>query len=344
MDPQMPGSLSPRLLTFITTYRCTAACEQCCFESNPTIKGQLSKDEMIRAMRESKRKFPTIAVVVFTGGEATLLKNDLVETIAEATGLGLATRIVSNGSWGKTKASAKRLADKLASAGLSELNISSGKDHQEWVPHSSVVNAAEAAMGAGISTLVTVEADTADGTSLRTFVEDPTMRRLMTEGLRLQSNSWMQFKHTEEKRSHVLPTGIRATPCEQVHHNIVVTPYKEVAACCGLTLEHIPEMKLGRLEDGIAASYQTQCNDFLKYWIKVDGPGEIIRRVMGDEAASRILEGSVHMCHDCAVLHKNGEIRERLLSSYQEFVPEVMSRYALSTAVEKLAETKGVAA
>jgi len=292
---------------------------------------------MINSMRESKAQFSSLAVVVFTGGEATLLKADLIDAIAEATALGLATRVVTNGSWGKVPDRARHMAGKMAQAGLSEINLSSGKDHQEWVPHTSVVNAAEAAFDAGISTLITVEADTADGRSLRTFVEDPTIRALMSDGLRLQSNSWMEFKRTDDKRSHVLSTAIRVEPCEQVHRNIVITPYREVAACCGLTLEHIPEMKLGKLDDGIAASYMRQVDDFLKYWIKLDGPSEVIRRVMGDAAANALLEGSVHMCHACALLHKAESIREKLRVSYEDFVAEVMSRYALSNAVEVLA-------
>lgn len=341
MDLCATQAFSPRTLTFITTYRCTAACVQCCFESSPTVKGRLSRDEMIAALHDARDSFPSLSVVVFTGGEATLLKDDLISVIAEATSIGLVTRMVSNGSWAKTKASGRRWVDKLVAAGLRELNISSGKDHQEWVPHASVVNAAEAALEAGLYVLVTVEADTEDGRTLAAFSEDPTVRTLLKKGLQLQSNSWMEFKSNQPKRENSVPQHLRAAPCQQVHDNIVITPYKEVAACCGLTLEHIPEMKLGRLENGVSKSYLSQANDFLKYWIKVDGPAEIIRRVMGQDKADELLQGSVHMCHDCAVLHKNSEVRARLEADYQQFVPEVMSRHALSKAVDTLSRQQG---
>ncbi|MEA9482827.1 radical SAM protein [Xanthomonas campestris] len=88
-------TLLRKTLTFITTYRCTAACTQCCFESSPKVKGRLGRDEMIRALHDVKNRFKSLRVVVFTGGEATLLKDDLVAVIAEATSLGLVTRIVS---------------------------------------------------------------------------------------------------------------------------------------------------------------------------------------------------------------------------------------------------------
>ncbi|MCF5935674.1 radical SAM protein, partial [Xanthomonas perforans] len=315
------STLLPKTLTFITTYRCTAACTQCCFESSPNVKGRLSRDEMMQALHDVKDSFPSLRVVVFTGGEATLLKDDLIAVIAEAASLDLVTRIVSNGSWGKTKASATRMAGKLAGAGLRELNISTGKDHQEWVPHESVVNAAEAAFNAGVLTLLTVEADTAESDKLSALARDPTVKSLRDRGLLLQSNSWMSFIAKGEEREHVLHTGRRATPCEQIHNNIAITPYGEVSACCGLTLEHIPEMKLGTMAEGVSNIYLRQYDDFMKYWLRMDGPAEIVRKVMGIERADQLLAGSVHICHDCAVLHKNPEIREKISATYEQFVP-----------------------
>lgn len=338
----MCSTLSPKTLTFITTYRCTAACTQCCFESSPTVKGRLGREEMLHALDDVKDRFPSLRVVVFTGGEATLLKDDLVAVIAEATSLGLVTRIVSNGSWGKTKATAGRMADKLAGAGLRELNISTGKDHQEWVSQESVINAAEAAFNAGVLTLVTVEADTPESDKLSALMKDPTMKDLRSRGVIVQSNSWMSFKDTGEQRDHALTTGRRATPCEQIHSNVVVTPYGEVSACCGLTLEHIPEMKLGTMAEGVSDTYLRQRDDFLKYWLRMDGPGEIVRKVMGEERANELLAKSVHICEDCAILHKNPEIRERIAATYERFVPEVMSRYALNSAIDQLVEQQGV--
>lgn len=335
--------IAPRSLTFITTYRCTAACSQCCFESSPTVKGRLSRQYILDTIQEVKRNFPSLEVVVFTGGEATLLKQDLIDGISAATGESLVTRIVSNGSWGKTLRSADRVASSLAEAGLRELNISTGKDHQEWVPVSSVINAAEAAIKSGIWCLITVEADTADGARLAELVNDPRIQVLRdTRGLQIQTNSWMNFKTDPEARIQRLPDKGRRQPCEQIFNNVVVTPYHEVSACCGLTLEHIPEMKLGVSKpEGVAEAYRTQQNDFLKYWIRVDGPYEIIRRLVGDQRAAEILQDSVHICQDCIVLHKNEEILKQLTARYQEFEPEVMSRYVLSKAVENLSNMAG---
>src|SRR3546814_20214687 len=76
--------------------------------------------------------------------------------------MGMSTRIVSNGSWAKRLVRAKEICNELKRAGLDELNISTGNDHQEFVPQESVVNAAESAIACDITTLITVETDTED--------------------------------------------------------------------------------------------------------------------------------------------------------------------------------------
>jgi len=77
--------LSPHTLTILCTYQCTAACRQCCFESNPSIRGRLTKDTIIARIMEAKRVFSNLKLVVFSGGEALLLKNDLFASISYCT-------------------------------------------------------------------------------------------------------------------------------------------------------------------------------------------------------------------------------------------------------------------
>lgn len=132
---------SPSTLTIITTYRCNAACKECCFESNPTVKGRLSLDEIKNYINQAFISYSNLELVVFTGGECFLLRDDLFSSIKFATNLGLKTRCVTNGFWGKTIDSAKTVTKKLIWAGLTEINFSTGIDHQEWVPLASIANA-----------------------------------------------------------------------------------------------------------------------------------------------------------------------------------------------------------
>src|SRR5690606_35213690 len=95
-------------------------------------------------------------------------------------------------------------------------------------------------------------------------------------------------------------------PCDQIFGNVVVTPYKKLAACCGLTLEYIREVQLVELDSAatrLAVLYWTQLDDFLKIWIHVDGPMRIIRMLLGDDAVEKY--GFVHMCEACATMHND---------------------------------------
>src|SRR3546814_15640143 len=135
--------IDPKNLTVLCTYQCTAACKQVCVESSPHIKGRLSGDVIRKRITEAHQAFPSIKVVVFSGGEAFLLKDELIKSVEHASSMGMSTRIVSNGSWAKRLVRAKEICNELKRAGLDELNISTGNDHQEFVPQESVVNEAE---------------------------------------------------------------------------------------------------------------------------------------------------------------------------------------------------------
>ncbi|MGO4552251.1 radical SAM protein [Lysobacter sp. 2RAF19] len=331
----MAFTISPASLTILCTYRCTAACEQCCFESSPHLRGQLDGDIIRKRISEAAEAFPRLRIVVFSGGEPLLLKEALIESVSHCTSLGLQTRIVSNGSWAKRLARARDTCRRLAEAGLTELNLSTGRDHQQWVGHEAVVNAAEAAVDAGVRVLVTVETDTDDSQCVSALRSDPRIVKLASgSDFGIQANFWMPFHAGAPSRHQAPDFAALRKGCSQVFNNIVITPADEVSACCGLTFEHIPEMKLGRCsEGGLAARYRMQEEDFLKYWLKVDGPYSIIERLLPD-LAPQLLEGVVHQCQACVILHQRDDLRALLTQRYPEFVPEVMTRHAMAAALD----------
>ena len=321
----------PDTLVVIGTYKCTAACRQCCFESSPSVTGRLSREVIFERIEEAIASFPRLGVVVFTGGEVVLLRDDLFDAIAHASSRGLRSRVVSNGSWGSTDAGASRTAARFKAAGLTELNISTGLEHQEFVPRASVVRAAIAAARAGIRVLVTVEADTETSDCMAALTEDQDVLRARLDGVNvmIQSNSWMPFHENAEPRAKQIadePANLRQG-CDQVFAKVVVTPHDNLSACCGLTLEHIPEMRLGRNSgSNMAQLYKTQEQDLLKYWISLDGPYNIIEQSMGDDSAA-VLRDVVHPCQACAILHQNPVVREAVTRKSEEVGRAVMTRF-----------------
>jgi len=320
-------TLQPKTLTFITTYTCTAACAECCFECTPKLTGRLERQFILDRIDEAVTSFPSLEVVVFTGGECFLLGQDLFDAIAHCTAVGKLTRCVSNGYWGRSEKLARRNAQKLKDAGLTEINFSTGVDHAEWVPVESVINATLALAELGIRTLITVEKDLPDTDILGRIKNDPRIQEHLYRDNALVSvvtNVWMPFHTGSSERQ--APSSERAEEgCKQLFHNIVITPHKRHSACCGLTLEHIPEMHLAFSgERSLREAYDSQFDDFLKLWIHTDGPHAIVRKLLG-EAGDELLQGVEHTCQACAILHQSQPVIEQLRSRYHEFVPGVMA-------------------
>jgi hypothetical protein len=298
------------------------------------LSGRLDAATIRERIDEATTTFPRLQLVVFSGGEPFLLKDDLIDSVAHCSKLGLRSRIVTNGSWAKRTARAKETCERLREAGLTELNVSTGRDHQQWVDHQTVVNASAAAVAAGLRVLVTIETDTKISDCLDSFRSDPRVIELSDHPLfAFQANYWMPFHGDAPERLQAADLSVLRKGCGQVFKNVVITPRDEVAACCGLTFEHIPEMRLGPCSDGLGDRYRSQADDFLKYWLKVDGPYSIIERVMGDQATA-LLANVVHQCQACAVLHRSDEARRTLARRYEEFVPDVMTRHVVATALD----------
>lgn len=96
-------------------------------------------------------------MIAWTGGECTLLGDDLINGISYAKGKGILSRIVSNGWWATSDEKALTLLKKLKEAGLDEVNISTGDNHQEFVQEDIAIRAAVTAAKLGISTVISIE-------------------------------------------------------------------------------------------------------------------------------------------------------------------------------------------
>lgn len=285
--------------------------------------------------------FPALELIVFSGGECFLLGNDLVEAIRHVTSRGLYSRCVSNGFWGRSEQTRRRMVRNLLSAGLSEINFSTGLDHQKWVSVDSVIKAAKCCVDHGIMTLVTVEKDTEESRCFEEIQENPTIADMMANSgklFRLVRNVWMPFQSSAADRGWSFDSIIDK-PCDQVFTNMVVTPYEEVSACCGLTFEYIPEMKLGTINNApLYEMFQSEVEDFLKMWIHLDGPYKIMRKLFGPDI-DHDLSGVAHICQACVIMHKNEKVREAIRQRWTEFAPDVLHRFFVSMALDdKLAK------
>lgn len=86
-------------ITIIPTYRCTAECSQCCFESNPRLRARIDVNKIKDAIDQATALFKNLSTVVFSGGEVFLLKEELFDSIYYAKSKGLFVRCITNASW-----------------------------------------------------------------------------------------------------------------------------------------------------------------------------------------------------------------------------------------------------
>lgn len=95
-------------------------------------------------------------------------------------------------------------------------------------------------------------------------------------------------------------------------------------ACCGLSCEHIPFLKLGRvLDDGsnLQSLYQR-----LKLWLFTEGPTKMLQFCGAEHPHN------THVCEDCLNLLLNEQHLRRLMSISQEKANSLMLSYQLKAA------------
>ncbi|MEA2663408.1 MAG: hypothetical protein QOI11_352, partial [Candidatus Eremiobacteraeota bacterium] len=110
---------APRMLSILTTRRCTARCDHCCVGASPRATAAIPVPRIHRLIDEAKR-IPSLERIAFTGGECFLLGPDLDALIAHAHRLELVTRTITNGYWAVNERAARTRVGALRDAGLDE--------------------------------------------------------------------------------------------------------------------------------------------------------------------------------------------------------------------------------
>lgn len=140
--------------TILTTNRCTAACDHCSMYSSPQRRGKVSLATITNTVDQLMFDENHPEVVVFAGGEPTLLRNDLFDAIAYCHEKGLKTRIVTNASWASTMQKAATMINTLRECGLSEVNYSLDDYHARDINYENVFNAWRASKNRGFDSVV----------------------------------------------------------------------------------------------------------------------------------------------------------------------------------------------
>jgi hypothetical protein len=328
INEMLADNHKPSTLVFITTYKCTASCKNCCFGCTPKQPLGVDARRMLALIDSVAKEFPSVKIAVFTGGECFLLGKSLDKLVSHAKSKGLLTRCVTNGFWARTPAIAAKRIGELQAAGLTEINFSAGFAHQEFVPSESVLNGAISAAKSGMLAIVSVENSTAGEKGGEALSKHPLMVQFRKEypekaGLiSILDTVWVgEGSFGDNGRS-------RRRPCDNIMDSLVIMPDLKLKSCCGLSVNSIPEMNMGNVSPlNIRAKHAEQFDDFLKIWIKVDGPEGIIEYVKGKCPGIDTPKFS-HPCQACKFLYATPEIRSYIREHFQEKVADVLFRFS----------------
>lgn len=323
-------TIEPTSLTITPTHRCTASCYECCFGCTPKISYIMEYEKIIKYIDEAMHNFPSIKVIIITGGECFLLGERLDDVIRHATSYGVVTRVVSNGFWAKTYEAAYARLKSLIEAGLVELNLSTGDNHQEFVDFNNIVNAVRAAYDLGLKTIcVSVESKPNAIFNAEIIRNHVALQPLVDKGILLIIEaSWMNFKKNKDDHSAKVVYMDSKRPCPYIFTGIVVNPYSQLLSCCGLTVEYNKFLKIGSLEkNSMKELYEKQFNDLYKFWLYVDGPEFIYEKLM--EMRNEEKQTFPHECAYCIEIVKNEENLKVIKELLEKELPSILFRYKL---------------
>ena len=318
----------PNSITLITTFRCNAACVECCFGCRPERGRTMTLDEMKHYIDICLEAYPeTIAHLSLTGGECFLLGKDLDEIIKYGAENGLSIGLVSNGYWGKSYASALRKIQQLKECGLTGICFSVGNDHQHILPLRNCRNAAVACARAGYKVEFRMESHFGKCVIYDKLKDDAAFMRLVKKGL-INPEFW-EWKQYNNEMIHGRSNAWRfrpyqeSKPCTLLFRNIVITPYGDVLACAGIGSSRNPHMRLGNIwKEPVRTIYERTFEDVLKIWIGMSGAQAILQYVYDNSDIKFHQCGNG--CDSCIEIFENPKILPFLREHYEDWANDII--------------------
>lgn len=304
-------------------------------------------DDVIAFVDGLMSKAP-VKMVVFTGGESTLLGDDLLEMISYCASNGLLTRLVTNAAWAIDELSAEGMLKDLRDAGLSEINFSTDDFHIPWVPFGNIKRAWDASKDKGFLSVLVA---TCSGPS----------SDLTPEGIRERLQDNLDIFHSEDELEDLLFSSevegtrylISSSRISKIGRGLFLSedcfgPYEEInraglygpcpslmdpptlnpdgsfGVCCGLSTEGNPVLNLGSACRVLSDS-PMEIDSFqacMLQAIATVGPAYLYH--LATESASAVVDMKAQsVCEICGKLTSDGELL-RVLREKQGIIASQM--------------------
>jgi len=314
--------INPSQLTVLATNQCTARCIHCSLNCGPEYTDQLSFEQIRKAIHDFHSESP-LRVVIFSGGEPTLLGEDLLNSIAYADSLGINTRLVTNAHWAGTQEMARGWLVALREAGLAELNISTDDYHIPYIPFDRVRNAWHTSKGLGFKAIVIANSSDPDSRISPRFImeqlgeelslryddkgrEKPLGRPDETGTLKAISNANIQMLG---RAKETIDAGTLRYPASQsdlhagcacIIRDVALSPNNHLLACCGMEAEGNRILDLGNASHASVSDLLYRNTDSLIInSVALMGPMFLKRLIQKNEPGFPFRSHYSSMCEIC---------------------------------------------
>jgi len=310
-----------RNVGLLVTFHCQAACDHCVIRAGPDRHEEVDLENARQWIREiASYRDRYVCVLSLTGGEPfsnLKLLRQVMELAAES---GLFVSVVTNGFWGASRESARKLLKNLPQ--ICFLSISTDIYHQKFVPFERVENAIWAARECGIPYYVSIVTDSED---------DPEFQRVKSEVLKTsepenirtgitfpvgratQIKSQLKYSLSDEPPREACQAA--SSPC--------IFPDGRVYGCIGplIELQHDHPLLLGNLHETPMHEILNRAEtNVVLHALRLWGPKKLIAMLrdagLGRHLPVEFITGSI--CNACFSLFSNVAVREWLLQLEQD--------------------------
>jgi MoaA/NifB/PqqE/SkfB family radical SAM enzyme len=281
--------------------------------------------------------------VVFTGGEPTLLNNDLImlfRFIKNETKI-QSIRMVTNAKWASTYDIAYQKLLEWKESGLDEVNFSCGEYHQQEIEIERVANAFNAAKDIQFQTVLLA------GEFIKTqnskfppqeFYKklgyrpiSPDMRSpFCSKVVGMSKGAAMAYGRGKDfiPDDHLIKTDEFNIPtnCADVNSIITVHPNGNVTACCGVMVRENSLLTIGNWRENSLEEIVTESQrDVILSWVKYLGLSNMKEWLLQKNPNLDLPKNYTSICDLCAKIFYNPECESLLLQYAEEKQGEIIA-------------------
>lgn len=312
--------MSNSYLSLVFTFKCTARCDICCFNSSPNMYETMPLDEAKDYIKQAT-KIPEIKNIGISGGEPFIFFDALKDIIAYAKESEFETSCMTNCFWAENKDIAFEKLKKLVDSGLDRIGISADEFHQKYVPHERVKNCLYAARKLKIPITLT-RVYTKNSKSLKELLAEYNIEEddyvyskgYSLSGMELHESIGdkimvMEYPVTPAGRALSIPESelplksykdFLRFRCPLLHEMPVIYPNGDVYGCCTvaglLNTFYLGNAKEEKLSELLEKGKNNPFFEFIKIW----GPAEMVKLLR--EKKVFIPEEYTGQCHICKEL------------------------------------------